>query len=336
MSGRAAGSPIRARRDPALSAVVVSRVPLRYANGADPRLDRPAFVRSGSSVVWFRGRLAVVQDDAHFVALVDPETRLAEAIPLPADAQGRRLFDDSLGTKHLKWDLEAAAVVPTPEGDRLIAFGSGSLPARERVVVLPEAGAPIVVHARAFYATLHASHTFAGSELNVEGAVLLDGCLRLFNRGNGAPRDGLLPADATCDLSLAALLAHLNAPEHHPPPEPERIEVYELGEIGGVRLTFTDASVTPFGLLFCASSEDSPDAVEDGEVTGSAIGTLPEDGVPRWTLLTLPDGSPFVEKVEGLCPSRTRPGVLYVVTDPDAPGAHAEICEVELRGPWGG
>jgi hypothetical protein len=40
----------RATPDPALEARVLSRTPLRYAEGADPDLDRPAHVRAGSSL----------------------------------------------------------------------------------------------------------------------------------------------------------------------------------------------------------------------------------------------------------------------------------------------
>lgn len=60
--------PLRALHDPGLSATVRARTPLYYTEGADPVLDRPASARSGPALVWFRGRLAVVQDDAQFSA----------------------------------------------------------------------------------------------------------------------------------------------------------------------------------------------------------------------------------------------------------------------------
>ncbi|HEX8906906.1 MAG TPA: hypothetical protein VF771_18795, partial [Longimicrobiaceae bacterium] len=81
---------VRARHDPSLAARVVRSVPLLYAAGADPSLDRPAHVRAASSAVRIGGRLAVVQDDANFVAMVDPETGLADAITLPAGHGGAR------------------------------------------------------------------------------------------------------------------------------------------------------------------------------------------------------------------------------------------------------
>ena len=81
------------RADPALRARIVRRLPMRYAAGADPAQDRPAHVRAGSALARVGGRLAVVQDDANFVALVDPETGLARPVALPRGAAGLRQFD---------------------------------------------------------------------------------------------------------------------------------------------------------------------------------------------------------------------------------------------------
>jgi hypothetical protein len=70
-------------RDARLAATVVERRPLWYCAGADAALDRPAHVRAGSSLAWLEGRLAVLQDDANFLALVDPRTGGVDSISLP-------------------------------------------------------------------------------------------------------------------------------------------------------------------------------------------------------------------------------------------------------------
>ena len=59
------------------------------------------------------------------------------------------------------------------------------------------------------YSGLRSSAPFAGSELNVEGAIYLDGRLRLFGRGNGAVRGEVRPVNATCEIEWAALRAHV-------------------------------------------------------------------------------------------------------------------------------
>src|SRR5690349_10209421 len=79
----------RAVRDEQMAAVMTARAPLTYAAGADAALDRPAHVRAASGIAWLGGRLAVVQDDASFVALVDlargleAGARAADVIALP-------------------------------------------------------------------------------------------------------------------------------------------------------------------------------------------------------------------------------------------------------------
>src|ERR1043166_8109663 len=122
-------------RMPLTSARIVSRTKLFYAGGADPSQDRPAHVRAGSGIVPVETpkgpRLLVVQDDASFLALVDPVTKKADSIALPAAPGGRRTFDEASGTKKLKLDLECVTVIDGV----VFAFGSGSTDQRERVVV---------------------------------------------------------------------------------------------------------------------------------------------------------------------------------------------------------
>jgi hypothetical protein len=303
---------ITAALDPALAARVIRSIPLRYADGADPSLDRPAHVRSASGIVRFGGRIAVIQDDANFIALIDPDTGLADAITLPAGEGGLRQFDDLRGNKRFKLDLESCVVI----GDTLIAFGSGSLPARERVVAV-RGGDARVIDASALYARLRAAGEFSGSELNVEGAAVLGGTLRLFNRGNGAPRDGRLPVNASCDVDLAAFLAYLDGA---PAPSPAHVVQYDLGAIRGFPLTFTDAVTFGDAVLYSAAAEDSPDATRDGPVAGAAIGIIAGD--------TVRYGEVDAGKIEGLLP--LSPDRLLAVIDPDNPTLPSRLLEVAV------
>src|SRR5687768_4452657 len=77
---------VRARYDPTLSARAVRRVAMHYAGGADQTIDRPAHVRAASGIAWVGATVAVIQDDANFVALVDPATGLADSVALPLGA----------------------------------------------------------------------------------------------------------------------------------------------------------------------------------------------------------------------------------------------------------
>jgi hypothetical protein len=327
---------IHARPDPSLAARVVRSVPLLYADGADAALDRPAHVRAASGMARIGGRVAVVQDDASFIALVDPETGRASAVTLPAGHGGARQFDDLRGNKRLKLDLESCEVLRDGDGrEMLVAFGSGSTPERERIVVarnLDAGDAEIeVVDASALYARLRAETAFAGSELNIEGATLAgDGILRLFNRGNGAPHGDLRPVNATCDLDAAALIAFLRDPSQ-PQPEPRDVTQYALGDVDGFPLTFTDAAAYGDALLYTAAAEDSPDAVQDGPVAGSAIGII-RGGEARFAVVLNADGTRYAAKIEGILPYAPRRA--WIVIDRDDPAVPSELSEVVLEGDW--
>lgn len=329
-----ASLPVRTLRgDPWLHARVLRTFPLLYAAGANRTLDRPAHVRAGSGVAWLGERLAVVQDDAAFLALIDPATAAARAIPLPATEGGVRQFDDARGNKHLKADLEACVTVPDAGAEVLLAFGSGSTERRERILVARGVdAAPEMVDASPLYALLRADREFSGSEMNVEGAALVGSSVRLFNRGNGAPRGGIAPVDASCDIPLAPLLAFLRDPAG-PPPVPARVVQYAIGALDGLRLGFTDATSRGGSVLFSAAAEDSPDATRDGRVAGSVLGVFDDEG-GRWTLLRNADGTPFAGKVEGIVPSRTHPDLLWAVVDTDDAARPSMLLEVELAGDW--
>src|SRR5690606_8903131 len=144
---------------------------------------------------------------------------------------------------------------------------------------------------------LHGRREFAGSELNIEGAVVVGDALRLFQRGNGAPRDGLMPVDATGDLELAGFLRWLDG---GPVPALERVRQYDLGQVGGVRFGFTDATVLPDGrVAFIAGAEDSPDTYHDGIVVGCRFGVIDGDEVRIGEIVDA-DGRPSRLKLEGI------------------------------------
>lgn len=322
----------RAFFDPSLDAVVRSPRSLHYGAGADEALDRPEHVRAASASAWVGPRLAIVQDDAHFLAIVDPRDPAAEvvSIPLEAGPGGLRQFDEARGNKRHKLDLEACVVVPGPV---LLAFGSGSTERRESIVVARDLGtSPDVrtVHAPAFYAALRETTAFSGSELNVEGVARVGDQLRLFNRGNGAPRGELRPVDATIDLSIDALLSHLL--DGGPVPSLANVTPYDLGAIDGVRLGFTDAVTVGERVFYLAAAEASPDAYHDGPVTGVAIGVIDGDGV-RCARVRTPEGF-FERKAEGLAFDPDDPRRGYLVIDRDAPHDPAELWQLELLGAW--
>jgi hypothetical protein len=318
---------------------VIAARDMTYRDGPSDEHDRPAHVRAASGLSAFREYLAVIQDDANWLALIDADQQVT-AVPLPPSPAGDRVFSKKRGNHRDKYDLEACVTVATGEGHELIGFSSGSRREREWILRVAEAssGGELTAGftpAPAFYAALRAERAFSGAGLNIEGALALDADrIRLFQRGNAEPCDGLEAVDATVDFSWAALCEHLSAPDRQAPPELHAIRTYDLGRLDGVRLTFSDAEHLGEGrVLFSASAED-PDS---GEISGSVLGIIEADGAARWTHLQDQNGTPFRGKIEGLTlDAKDRRKVYFVIDDDDedTPSRifHAVVSEEMLRG----
>ncbi len=324
--------------DPRIRARIVSRRPLYYSAGADELLDRPGYVRAGSGLTSIGGRLALVQDDANFLAVVDPYGMAVDAISLPACPIGLRQFDDTRGNKHWKLDLEACTTIADEEREVLIAMGSGSTPRREHIVLIdwPPANPSVIklLPAPGFYEMLRSLPEFSGSELNLEGALYLGhGTLRLFQRSNGAPRNGVLPVNATCDISWPQLRAHLTDPLASAPTLRNVVQ-YDLGFLDGVPLSFTDAALRSRKVFFTAAAEASAGVIEDGPVMGSVLGCIDEDGTTRWAAIQDYEGRRLLDKVEGLSLDGADDNRGWIVIDNDNSSTPSDLCEVELQGDW--
>ncbi|HZV83621.1 MAG TPA: hypothetical protein VFF48_01430 [Brevundimonas sp.] len=292
---------------------------MTYHEGPSDHDDRPAHVRAASGLSAFREYLAVIQDDANWLALIDADQRVT-AIPLPPSPAGDRVFSKTRGNQADKYDLEACVTVTTGDRCELVGFSSGSRTEREWVLRVHEEGdagklEAEFVPAPAFYAAMRDEKSFSGAGLNIEGALTLDhDCIRVFQRGNADPCDGLEPIDSTADFSWADLCAHLSAPDRHPPPAVGNIRSYDLGTLNGVRLTFSDAEHLGNGrVLFSASAEDP----ETGDISGSVLGIIEAEGEARWTHLTDEEGRPFEGKIEGLTIDPKDPAKVYFVIDDD-------------------
>lgn len=335
----------RATESGRLRATLRGLVDLRF----EEAVEGVPHVRAASGVRRFAGGLAVVQDDAAYLAHV--EGGRARAIPFEVGGDAR-FFSEALGNKRHKPDLEACLVVGSGADERFVAFGSGSTARRERLVVLDVLERARVVDARVLYALLRADTAFSGSELNLEGAVVVGDRVRLFQRANGAPRGELQPVNATADLALGAFVAWLDG--NGELPRLTDVRQYELGEAGGVRYGFTDAAtIDPHTVAYLASAEDSPDTYADGEVLGARVGLIGDGRIRDGSVDEASREGPFGDardaivdvaildergrpsrvKLEGLELSRVEDGAYFfhVVSDADDPELPAQLGELELR-----
>ncbi|MBL0214979.1 MAG: hypothetical protein IPQ07_13970 [Myxococcales bacterium] len=306
----------RAQIDPGLAVRVISSRALRYDRPAEATDDRPDHVRAASGLAMHNGRLVVIQDDASFFAVVASDG--VSAIKLPRGLDGRRRFEVGIGNKLDKLDLESCVAID----DELWAFGSGSLPIRDKICRVQH-GVPRVLDAAPFYGRLREA---LGSGINLEGIARLRDQLWLFHRGNTGSTD-LGPA--ILKVSLDAMRSWLDG--RAALPSVEGIEGYDLGAIEGERLGFTDAVADEDRIFYLATAEASANAVDDGRVLGSQLGVITPEGVRAAPLVGV-DGRPV--KAEGLALDPVHFGYGWVALDPDDPAVPASLLEIELLGPW--
>jgi hypothetical protein len=284
------------------------------------RFEDGAPVRAASAVASWAGGYLVVQDDGTHAAWVTG-TSVSAVRLLPA-VEGREVFDEDAGTKHLKPDLEAACEVTVDDQPAVLAMGSGSSGQRMRWSLLRLSdGRPrrVTADMTALYAVVAEALSVAPDELNLEGACVIDGALRWYQRGR--PSAGLPSGSVDLDLD-AALTAALGRAEPATVPVTSARR-YDLGELAGVGLAVTDAVVLPGDrVLVSAAAEDSPNPRDDGPVVASALVRLDGSAVADLSPLPLVEGA--VSKVEGLlvlAADRESASLLAVVDvdDPDEP-----------------
>lgn len=133
-------------------------------------------------------------------------------------------------------------------------------------------------------------------ELNIEGAVIFDDNILLFQRGNGKESK-----NAVIKLNLNSFLKDKS--------EQVEIKTVNLGAIKGIPQGFTDATILKNKIHFLSVSEGSFSTYDDGEFLGASLGVMTFDGE---ILSSTPIDLPF--KPEGLTFINDE---LYVVTDSD-------------------
>ena len=301
---------------------VLARTELRVgASGAAPG----CLLSAASGLVQRQGRLYIVADDEHHLAVIDAAS---------GNGHWVRLFEGELPDqpkqrKAAKPDLETLIELPAsgalPFG-ALLAFGSGSRLNRQSGVIMEFdadgelTGLPRLIDLAALYAPLR----HALRDLNIEGGLIHGNDFLLLQRAHqGQARNVCMrylwhevwPWLLGRDVKVPQALDHVG---------------YELGAIDGVALGFSDATALPGGAwVFSAVAEATSDSYHDGGCAGSAIGLVAPDG--RLRSLQRLDG-PW--KVEGVAATQFGDAAtlqLTLVTDADDRTRPASCLEVRMR-----
>jgi hypothetical protein len=286
-----------------------------------PDEGMPAHVASASGVVRRGDFVYVIGDDLLQVACFGlaaggpGELRQVFAGDLPDDRKER--------TKE-KPDLEALTALPPVKGapsGGLLGLGSGSNPSRDRGFFWPFAadgslaGEPGTIDLHPVYDAVR--HELADA-INIEGAAVFHDRLWLFHRGN----EGKAP-NAIAEVELADLSRTLARDRVLDAAELRALRTYELGELDGVPVCFSDATTRLEDLVAFSASAEGEDG---GGIRGSVVGTIDEAGRvhrlrtidPRW-------------KVEGVH-AAVDTGVIdfLFVCDQDDPGVPSPLLAATM------
>jgi hypothetical protein len=230
--------------------------------------DRAPYISSASAVVRRAGHTYVIGDEELELGVFE----------LSSDEPGamRRALDE--GESDDKPDVEALSVLPPFEGapyGAVLGLGSGSKPTRDRGffwVLGPRGeleGEPAQVDLKPLYDQLRDEL----SDLNVEGAAVLGDAFLVFHRGNAD--EG---RNAIAQLDLAEVMDALTGDRCLDVEELRRVDAYELGDLDGTPLCFSDATPVSDDLVVFTASAESED---DGSIKGSVVGTIDAEGKVR-------------------------------------------------------
>jgi len=202
----------------------------------------------------------------------------------------------------------------------ILALGSGSAPDRNHATLLKltSDGRPDsdfeIVDLGPLYDHLRADI----DDLNIEGSAVVGDVFRLMQRGNGP--EG---RNARVDLDAGAVRSALDKGDLLHPDAVLSIEFYDLGQLKGIPLCFSDASPLPDGrMVFIASAE-----TEDSYV-GSSIGLMAPDGRAEFN-----EPVDHNMKLEGLVAEMVEDGRVHLlmVSDADDPNQASPLMETYLE-----
>lgn len=294
--------------------------------------SRHAHLGAASGLVQIGEWIYVVADDENHLGIFNTRNNengiLLELFPgdLPLTYEER---------KAEKPDLETLTLMPAstkyPYG-ALLALGSGSKESRAQGAIVPlnDQGALQTSLEIINLADLYDQLKKEVGKLNIEGAVIIDDDIILFQRGNKKNR-----INASICFPLKQLYQYVLSRDRefisheHMHKLDVQVTHYALGEIAGVPLCFTDATPLPDGaIVFTAAAENTSDAYLDGACMGSVIGIIKANGE-----LHSIHAIDKVVKLEGVEAKIMDNKIhLLLVTDADDETTAAQLYSAEIIG----
>jgi hypothetical protein len=204
-------------------------------------------IGSASGLVYHQDKLYIISDNSTFLYEYNLMDKRLDKITLVENPQDNII-------KKEKPDFESI----TLKGNNLVLLASGSTDKRNKLFKYNINSKKIKEKSfEEFYRKLKSELEIKEDELNIEGLILNDKKIFLFQRGNGGTsRNGIIYADDELDNPKFKFIP------------------FELPNIKNVTATFTDAILVEDKIYFLAAAEDTSSTYDDGEVLGSIVGSI--------------------------------------------------------------
>ena len=204
-------------------------------------------IGSASGLVYHENKLYIISDNSTFLYEYNISNKRLDKIALVENPQDNII-------KKEKPDFESI----TLKGNNLVLLASGSTDKRNKLFKYNINSKKIKEKSfEEFYRKLKSELEIKEDELNIEGLILNDKKIFLFQRGNGGnSKNGIIYADDEPDNPKFKFIP------------------FELPNIKNVETTFTDAILVEDKIYFLAAAEDTSSTYDDGEVLGSIVGSI--------------------------------------------------------------
>ncbi len=297
-----------------------------------------ADVPSASGIEVINGIIYIIGDDSPYLFILNQDLEVIDKVKLYEAAE---LVEERV-PKPVKADLECMTTLTINNYPHLLVLGSGSKSPQRDVAFLVKLPTNynkkhLVVNAyvKDLYDLLRVNEEIvAEGELNLEGAATGKGHFILFNRMSGGSKN------AAMYFKLEEFVEYIQGhTEMTPFPT---VYTYNLPSLNNVPSGFSGACVFEKKIFFTASLEDTPNAIDDGEVLGSYIGWMKEENLydkelekvykPEGIILLEEDGIPYKGKVESISivEKDSDTYVALAVTDNDTGPSELLMLEIEL------
>jgi hypothetical protein len=230
-------------------------------------------IPSASAVEVINGNIYIVGDDSSFLYVLKYDLTLLAKVPL-YETKEDHVVEGRIAKKK-KADLECITKLTINGYSHLLILGSGSKSPRRDVAFLVKLPTPYnrkhlvwPISLEKWYAFLRMNEDVTGESgvLNLEAAATTENHLYIFNRENNAALRFDLPE------FIEFIQGHTDGV-----PFPTVIQ-NELPLINNVRAGFSGADYFDNKLFFTAAAENTSNAIDDGEIMGSAVGIVHIEG----------------------------------------------------------